>query len=159
MGKERADFEAIKVRGFGRLQIVNAKTGKIEGDSRWCKNLITDTGFDDLIVGAIGGIANSSQVTHMALGTQTDAAVSTQTSMSGEAAWAPRKTTTESLVGNGTLQATASWDTDEATGSNIGSVGLYGTSTGGSIGNVILVSTSAKTTDQTLNATVQWQFS
>lgn len=156
MGSKR---EMIKVRGFGRLQLVNVKTGKIEGDSGWRQNAITESGFDDFIVGAIGGIANSSQVTHMALGTQTDAPASTQTSLSGEGAWAGREAVTNSLVGNGTLRATASWATNEATGSNIGAVGLYGTSSGGSIGNALTVATSAKTTDQALNGTVEWRFS
>lgn len=150
--------DQITVRGFGRVQLVNAKTGKIEGDSGWNRNIVTDSGFDDAIVGAIGGIAASSQVTHMHLGTQTDVPVSTQTTMSGEHPDA-RQVTDESLVGAGTLQATASWATNQATDSTIGAVGLYGSLSGSSILNVLTVATSNKTTDQTLNATVQWRFS
>jgi len=149
--------DEITVRGYGRIQLVNAKTGKIEGDSGWKQNAVTETGFDDAIVGAIGGIAASSQVTHMQLGTQTAAPSSTQTALSGE--FGARQATTESLVGNGTLQATASWATNEATQSTIGAVGLYGSSSGSSAFNALTVATSAKTTDQTLNATVQWRFS
>lgn len=154
MGKRH---ETIKVRGFGRLQLVNKKTGKIEGDSGWRQNAITESGFDDFIVGAMGGIAASSQITHLQLGTQTTAANSTQTSLSGE--FGTRKAATKSLVGNGTLRATANWGTNEATQSTIAAIGAYGTSTGGSICNVLTVSTSNKTTDQQLNSTVEFRFS
>jgi hypothetical protein len=73
------DKESISVKGFGRLQWVNVRTGKIDRDTGWGENAITESGFDDAIVGAIGGIAASSQITHLQLGTQTDAAASTQT--------------------------------------------------------------------------------
>jgi len=149
--------ESIKIKGFGRLQLVNVKTGKIEADSGWGENTITESGFDDAIVGAIGGIAASSQLTHLQLGTQTDAAASTQSTLSGE--FGARKAATCSLVGNGTLQATANWATNEGTESTFGAIGAYGTSSGGSCLNVLVTSTSAKTTDQELNATVQWRFS
>jgi hypothetical protein len=149
--------ENIQIKGFGRVQLVNKKTGKIEADTGWQKNAITESGFDDAIVGAIGGIAASSQVTHLQLGTQTDVPASTQTTLSGE--FATRQGTTPTLVGNGTMQATANWATDEATQSNVGAIGAYGTSTGGSCLNALTFATSAKTTDQELNATVQWRFS
>lgn len=149
--------EGIKIKGFGRMQLVNKKTGKIECDSGWHQNTITESGFDDFIVGAMGGIANSSQVTHLQLGTQTTAANSTQTTLSGE--FGTRKAASNSLQGNGTMRATANWGTNEATQSNIGAIGAYGTSSGGSICNVLTVSTSAKTTDQQLNCTVEFRFS
>lgn len=157
ISEAKAPREEVRVRGFGRVQLVNDKTGKIEGDSGWQKNVITESGFDDAIVGAIGGITNSSQVTHVQMGTQTAAAVSTQVAISGE--FGTRKATDESLVGAGTLQATANFATNENTQSTIGAVGLYGSSSGSSVLNVITVATSAKTTDQQANVTVQWQFS
>lgn len=152
-----ANADTIQIRGFARVQLVNAKTGKIEGDSDWQKNVVTDSGFDDAIVGAIGGITNSSQVTHVQMGTQTAAAVSTQVAISGE--FGARKATDESLVGNGTLRATANFATNENTQSTIGAVGLYGSSSGSSCLNVITVATSNKTTDQQANVTVEWRFS
>ena len=51
--------EGINVRGWARIQLVNAKSGKIEGDSGWKPNIFTESGFDDAIVGSIGGITNS----------------------------------------------------------------------------------------------------
>jgi hypothetical protein len=151
------DKESISVKGFGRLQWVNVRTGKIDRDTGWGENAITESGFDDAIVGAIGGIAASSQITHLQLGTQTDAAASTQTALSGE--FGARKAATNSLVGAGTLQATANWATNEGTESTFGAIGAYGSSSGSSALNVLVTSTSAKTTDQELNATVQWRFS
>ena len=108
-------------------------------------------------MGSIGGITNSSQVTHCQMGTQTAAAVSTQVAISGE--FGTRKATDESLVGAGTLQATVNFGTNENTQSTIGAVGLYGSSSGSSVLNVITVATSNKTTDQQANVTIQWQFS
>ena len=149
--------EGISVKGYGRVRLVNAKTGKIEGDSGWRDNVITESGFDDAIVGAIGAIAASSQFTHLQIGTQTQAVTSTQTALSGE--YGVRKAVTPTLVGNGTLQALATWATDENNGSDIGAIAAYGSSAGSSCLNALLFSTSAKTTDQEIVATMQWQFS
>jgi len=155
----RKTREKIKVKGFIRMQLVDDKTGKIVGDSGWNQNTITANGFEDYIVGPMGAIAGSKTVTHLALGTQTDAPTSTQTSLSGEGAWAARKAPTKTFVANGTLRCTANWATNEATASNIGAIGAYNTSSGGTIANAITVATSAKTTDQQLNATVEFRFS
>lgn len=149
--------DGITIRGFARMQFVNDKTGKVEYDTGWKRNVVTHSGFDDGIVGAIGGITASSQVTHIQMGTQTDAAASTQDTLSGE--FGTRVATTPTLVGNGTLQATANFATNENTQSTIGAVGLYGSSSGSSCLNAILVSTSNKTTDQQANVTIQWRFS
>lgn len=156
-----AHREKIKVKGFARLQLVNVKTGEVDGDSGWCQNIITDDGFDNFIVGAMGGIAGSKQVTHLALGTQTNAPVSTQDTASGEGAWAVRKAPTITLVGDGTLQCTANWDTDEATQSNIGAIAMHDTSTVNSATAACIATfaSSAKTTDQQVNATYQVRFS
>ena len=149
--------DGISVKGFGRVQLVNVRNGKIEADTGWQKNVITESGFDDAIVGAIGGIAASSQMTHLQIGTQTDAPASTQSTLSGE--FGTRVAVTPTLVGAGTLQATANWTTAQNTQSDSGAIAAYGTSSGGSCLNALTFATSAKTTDQEMNATLQWQFS
>jgi hypothetical protein len=153
--------ENLSPKGFIRLQLKNARTGEIEGDSGWNQNVITDDGFDNYIVGAVGGIAGSKQVTHLALGTQTNAPVSTQATASGEDTWAARKAPTLSLVGDGTLQATASWETNEATASNVGAIAMHDISTVNdrTACAIATFASSAKTTDQTINATYQLRFS
>lgn len=148
----------IRVRGYGRVQLCDAKTSAIEGDSGWGPNVITTTGSQDAIVGVIGAIAASSQVTHIQLATQTtETNASSQVVLVGE--FTTREATTPTFTANGTLVATASWATNEATESNIGAIGLYGSSSGSSVMNVKTFATSLKTTDQTLNATMEWRFS
>lgn len=150
------EVQEIKVRGFVRVGLRNIKTGEITM-SPYVPNAVTEDGFDNYIVGAIGAIAGSKQVTHLQLATQTAAPVSTQSTASGE--FGTRKAATKTLVGAGTLQATASWATNEATQSNVGAICMYNTSASGTAGSVATFATSAKTTDQTMNATYQWRFS
>ncbi len=153
---EEVPQEGINIRGWARIQLVNVRTGKIEGDSGWKPNIVTSSGKEDAIVGSIGGITNSSQVSHVQMGTQTTAPVSTQIAISGE--FGTRLATDESFVSAGTLRATANFATNQNTQSTIGAVGLYGSSSGSSVLNVITVATSNKTTDQQANVTVEWRF-
>ena len=148
--------ETLNVKGFFRVALVNAKTGKVEGLAEG-HNAVTEDGFDNYIVGAVGAIAGSKQVTHLQLATQTAAPNSTQQTASGE--FGTRKAANKSLTGNGTLQVTASWATNENTQSTLGAIALYNTSAGGTAGGIATFSTSNKTTDQTLNATYEWRFS
>lgn len=148
--------EEVKVRGFYRLMLHDHKRGR-KIYTPWRKNVITADGFQNYIVGPIGAIAGSKTITHMQLATQTTAPVSTQTSASGE--FEARKAVTNSFVANGTLRATASWNTNEGTQSNLGAVALYNTSAAGTAGSIATFATSAKTTDQTLNVTYEWRFS
>jgi hypothetical protein len=66
---------------------------------------------------------------------------------------------TNSFVANGTLRATASWNTNEATQSAVAAVCLYNTSSTGTAGSIATFTASTKTTDQTLNVTYEWRFS
>src|SRR4030066_1237148 len=65
--------DGIKVHGFYRMQIQEDKDGGkvVVGDSGWCKNQVTDLGFQHYIVESIGAIAGSSQASFLALGTGT----------------------------------------------------------------------------------------
>lgn len=148
--------DGFKVRGFARFALHNVRTGKTEM-SDWIPNVITADGFQNYIVGPIGAVAGSKTVTHIAVATQTDAPTSGQTSASGE--FGNREAATVTFSANGTLQATASWNTDEATQSNLGAVAMYNTSSAGTAGSIATFATSAKTTDQTLSVTYQWRFS
>lgn len=151
----RAPAEALKVRGFVRLQLVN-RDGSIAVD-KTIRNAITANGFQHYIAGTLGAIAGSKQISHMQVATQTAAPTSSQTSASGE--FEARKGTTNTFTGNGTMQATAQYATNEATQSTLGAVALYNTSSGGTAACVATFATSNKTTDQTLNITYQIRFS
>lgn len=148
--------EGVKVRGFVRVQLVNARTGEIDVDKTF-ENAITANGFQHYIAGSLGAIAGSKQVSHMQVATQTAAPTSSQTSASGE--FEARKGVTASFTGNGTAQFTAQYATNEATQSTLGAVALYNTSAAGTAACVATFATSNKTTDQTLNITYQIRFS
>lgn len=148
--------QEVTVRGFYRLMTHDLKTGR-KRYTGWRQNVITADGFQNYIVGTSGAVAGSKQITHMQLATQTTAPTSSQNTASGE--FEARKATTNTFVANGTLRATASWNTNEGTQSNLGAVALYNTSSGGTAGSIATFTTSAKTTDQTLNITYEWRFS
>ncbi|MHA2337475.1 MAG: hypothetical protein ACXACX_09235 [Candidatus Hodarchaeales archaeon] len=149
--------DKIEIRGFGRVQLVDEKTGKIVGDSGWKKNAITQIGFQDYLCALLGSTSGSKQATVLALATQTDAGNSTQTSLLGE--FGVRKSANRAVVSSQTLRMTANWATDEATQSTLGAIGAYNTTSGGSVMNALTYATSNKTTDQQLNATLEFRFS
>ena len=153
---KRAQARAIKVRGFYRLMLHNVRTGK-QVYTPWRENVITGNGFQHYIVGPIAAIAGSKTITHLQVATQTTAPTSSQDTASGE--FEAREATTNTFVANGTLRATASWNTNEATQSVLGAVAMYNTSSGGTAGSIATFTTSQKTTDQTLNITYEWRFS
>ena len=149
--------EKIEICGFGRVQLVNHKTGRIEGDSGWKRNAITEVGFQDYLVALVGATTGSKQATVLALASQTAAGNSTQTSLTGE--FGGRKTASRAIVSSQTLRMTGNWATDEANQSELGAIGAYNTTTGGSVMNALTYATSQKTTDQQLNATLEFRFS
>ena len=66
--------DGIRVHGMYRVHIVdNPDTDeqKIVGDSGWKKNQVVNLGFNWYLAGLLGDIANSSQISYMALGTGT----------------------------------------------------------------------------------------
>jgi hypothetical protein len=157
MAKQRQTIgREVTVRGFYRVMVHDLKSGR-KVYSPWRQNAITANGFQHYIVGSAGAVAGSKQISHMQLATQTTAPSSSQDTASGE--FEARKATTNTFVANGTLRATASWNTNEGTQSTLGAVALYNTSSGGTAGSVATFTTSNKTTDQTLNVTYEWRFS
>ena len=63
--------EKVVAKGFFRFTLSEEKDGKMQvvGDSGWRKNQITNLGYQNYIVGSLGAIAGSSQVSYFALGT------------------------------------------------------------------------------------------
>src|SRR4030042_5858118 len=78
-------IDTLRVAGFYRLNIVDHADGKarVVGDSGWCKNLVTNLGFQHYIIEMMGSIAGSSAVTAFALGLGT-APGATATSLESE---------------------------------------------------------------------------
>jgi len=123
--------DMLKVKGFLRLQMVDEKSGKIVGDSGWRENTVVNLGFQDYIVGSLGAVAGSKQVSHMAIGTGT-APGAAGTSLEGETG--ARVTSTNTAVSSKTLQCTAQFAGSDMGGTcTIQNVALANTSAGGTI--------------------------
>lgn len=142
--------QEIRVKGFLRAALRDVHTGKIQ-ESPWYENVITAKGFENYIVGRIGGVAGSQPFSALGLGS-TSAVNSTISGGADMGEFAARKAVTPTFVSAGTLQATASWDTNEATQSTINAIAVFGntTASNGSCGSIATVTASTKTTNQTL---------
>ena len=153
----RRILEKMKVKGFVRVQILDDKSGKIVGDSGFVENQVVNDGFAQYIVGALGGIAGSKQVSNMAIGTGTVPGA-TATTLDGETG--VRATTTNTAVASKTLQCTCQFaGTDMASTCTIQNVALANTSSGGTILCGTTYTTSQWASNQNVNATYQLRFS
>lgn len=151
----------VKIRGFARLQMgerdAHGKV-KIVGDSGWIKNTICADGFQNYLVGSVGAIGGSKQISHMVLATQSTAVNSASTSLVGETR--VRKGVSPSFIANGTLQLTGSWSsTDNTAAITIGSIALYNHLTTGTMASGATFTTSQWASNQDLSATYQWRLS
>ena len=119
----------IRVRGAFRLQL--EENGAVVGDSGWVKNQITNEGKLNFLVRALGGIASSSQVGYVAIGTGA-APASNATSLSGEITDASNSrkavsasTTASSQVAFYATLASSSSHVTATNGYNISNIGLF----------------------------------
>ena len=64
--------DGIRLKGFFRVQLVNKKTGRVEGDTGYKKNVITNFGFESCIAALpFKGVTDSAQGSFMILGSGT----------------------------------------------------------------------------------------
>jgi hypothetical protein len=156
-----AHKSVVKIRGFARLQMGERDAHgnvKIVGDSGWIKNTICADGFQNYLVGSVGAIAGSKQVSHMVLATQSTAVNSASTALVGETRI--RKAVTPSFIAAGTLQLAGSWSsTDNTAAITIGSIALYNHLTTGTMASGATFTTSQWASNQDLSATYQWRLS
>jgi len=149
--------DMVKVKGFMRLQITDAETGRVVGDSGWMRNQVVNLGFQDYIVGSVGAVAGSKQVSAMALGTGTEPGAAA-TSLEGETG--DRVTTSNSAVASKTLQCTCQFaGSDMGDTCTIKNVALANTTSGGTILCGTTYATSQWASNQNVNATYQLRFS
>ena len=151
----------IKVRGFYRVQIT--KDGKIKGDSRWKKNLVTNDGFLQYLVKTLGALSGSSQIGFVALGTG-GAPAAGDTILAGEIMASTKRTAvTAASSSSKTLQLTATFSSSNSfvtTTYNISNVGLYAlTTTTNTLFAGNTYASSLLNTNQDVNLTYQIQFS
>lgn len=149
--------DTVGVKGSFRLQIT--EDGRVVGDSGWLNNQIGNEGFRNFLVRTLGAITGSSQVTHMALGSG-GLINATDTALGGEvvkraAVTAATSSTSKAVLFTATFDSANSFVTNTQ---NISNIGLFATSSGGTIfaGNTFASSSCA--TNQSVNASYQISF-
>jgi hypothetical protein len=159
--KQRRAHDKVAIKGFSRVQIV--EDGRVVGDSGFVgPNLVVNLGFEQFLVRTLGGMASSKTVSHVALGSG-GAPAATDTSLAGEVmSSTQRKTVTAAVVASKTQQFTATFasvDSFVSTTFNISNVGLFNTSSGGTIFAGNTYTSSLLNTNQDVNVTYEIRFS
>lgn len=152
-----APVDGVRVKGMFRVQL--EENGEIVGDSGWHENLITNYGFANAICALIGHTTGSIQVSHLALGSG-GVPVATDTTLAGEVV--KRQAVTVAVNSSKTVQFTGTFSSSNSfvtNSQNISNIGLFGTSSTGSLiaGNTFASSTCA--TNQNVNTSYQISFS
>jgi hypothetical protein len=148
----------IKVRGFYRLHIT--EDGDIVGDSGWNENQVVNLGFLDYLTKTLGAIAGSKQITHLALGSGTVPGAAA-TSLAGEvekrqAVTAATSSGSKTVRFTGTFASGNSFVTNTQ---NLSNIGLFNTSSGGTLFSGNTYASSSCATNQNVNVTYDIIFS
>lgn len=149
--------EGIKVRGFFRVQI--EENGEIVGDSGWRTNQVTNLGFNQYLVSTLGAIAGSKQISFMAVGSGT-APGAADTTLQGEVVKRAAITAATSSSSK-TVRFTATFASSDSfvtNAQNLSNIGLFNTSSGGTIFAGNTYASTACQTNQNVNATYDIQF-
>lgn len=141
--------EGIRVKGMFRVQL--EEDGRIVGDSGWCNNQITNLGFNNFLCANLGKTTGSIGVSHLALGSG-GAPSASDTTLTGEVV--KRQAVTVAINSSKTVQFTGTFSSSNSfvtNSQNISNVGLFGTSSSGTLfaGNTYASSTCA--TNQNVN--------
>lgn len=153
---ESAPRDNAGVRGFFRVQIQDGEFGVVD-DSGWVENQITNLGVLN-IVNQLGTSLTGSKHSHLALGTGGIPA-SNATTLTGEVT--SRAALTAASNGSTSLQMTATFNSaDSFVGSSqdIDVIGVFGTSSGGTLLSGQTFASSSCATNQNVNATYTWTF-
>jgi len=148
--------DGIHIRGFFRIQIEDEEFG-IVGDSGWRENQITNDGFLN-IVKQLGTSLTGSKHSHLALGTG-GAPASNATTLTGEVV--KRAALTAASNGSTALQMTATFasaDSFVTATANLSNIGVFGTSSGGTLLSGNTYASSSCATNQNVNCTYSWTF-
>lgn len=150
--------ENLGVRGFFHVQIL--EDGQVVGDSGWNQNQVTNLGFNKFLVSALGSISGSLYVSHVGLGTGTQPGA-TDTSLQNEVGTrqaVTAATSSSSKTVRFTSTFAAGWHTS-ASAHNISNIGLFNSSSGGTVfaGNTYASSSCAS--NQAVNVTYDIIFS
>ena len=155
--------DGIKIRGMYRLHIVDKPdTDEMEivGDSGWQENQVVNLGFLNYLAGALGAIANSSQVSYMALGTG-GAPGAADTTLANEVA-VRTGVTAASSSDSKAVRFTATFTSAQSfvtTTMAISNIGLFRSVTVGTLFSGAAYASSNVATNQNVNATYDISFS
>lgn len=157
---KRKKSQAIKVRGFFRLNVVN-EDGTIAGDTGWTENQIVNNGYQQFLMYLLAGSAGSIRPSHAAIGTGTIPA-SAATALAGELTeTGGRCALTTGTSGSKTVNYTFTLASGVvAAASTINNVGLFSGSTqgGGTLMAGNTYATSSLATNQAINGTYAISF-
>lgn len=150
--------DKIKVHGSFRLQI--SENGKTVSDTDFIDNQVVNLGFNDYLVKTLGAISGSKQISHVALGTG-GAPAAADTSLSGEvqkraAVTAATSSSSKTLRFTATFASSNSFVTASA---NISNIGLFNTSSSGTLFSGNTFASSSVATNQDVNVTYDLTFS
>ena len=160
--KKAGVHDGVTIRGFYRLHI--EEDGKIVGDSGWYENNITNLGIQFYLAAALAALANSSQISFAGIGTGT-APGDTDTTLDGEVTGTSAQVWRASVVAasngstavrfTGTFSSNVSFVT---TTENISNIGLFRSSTGGTLFAGNTYAGSSVGTNQNVNFTYEITF-
>lgn len=150
--------DQLKIKGMFRVQLT--EEGKVVGDSGWKRNQITNDGFNDYLCKALGAVSGSKQVSHLALGTGGVPAAA-DTTLAGEvqkrqAVTAATSSSSKTVRFTGTFSSANSFVTATA---NVSNIGLFNSSSTGTLFAGNTFASSAVATNQNVNATYDIIFS
>lgn len=152
MSKKLTTNDATKVKGMYRVNIT--EDGRIIGDSGWKQNIVVNDGFNDYLVKALGAISGSKQVSHLALGSGGTPAASA-TTLTGEvekrqAVTAATSSSSKTVRFTGTFDSANSFLTASR---NLSNIGLFNSSSTGTLFAGNTYTSSAVATNNNVNAT------
>ena len=147
--------EGVGVRGFYHVQIMEGD--QIVGDSGWRENQVTNLGFNQFLVSALGSISGSKYVSHVGLGTG-GAPAASDTALTGEVGTrqaVTAATSSSSKTVRFTSTFAAGWHTSPSA-HNISNIGLFNSLSAGTLfaGNTYASSSCAS--NQAVNS---WRLS
>jgi hypothetical protein len=150
--------DGLKIKGMFRIQLT--EDGKVVGDSGWKRNQITNDGFNDYLCKALGAVSGSKQVSHLALGTGGVPAAS-DTTLAGEvqkrqSVTAATSSSSKTVRFTGTFSSANSFVTATQ---NVSNIGLFNSSSTGTLFAGNTFASSAVATNQNVNATYDIIFS
>ena len=153
-----ATKDSVKLRGFFRLQIEDPD-GSIVGDSGWRRNTVTNDGKLQYIVRALASSAGSKYLSYAALGEGT-APVAADTALQSEVVGTQGSQIRDAMSmessGSTALRCTgtfASGDSFVTATEDIANIGLFRSSTGGTIFAGNTFDSSSCATNQNVNYT------